>query len=154
MLNQQNLYHQALQRSKTTKTLLPSVNDSNQGAHDSQASIQFSHPARKISSESLSQVALLESDGVSPDTKHHFPEGFTDVNGQQLDLRKTNSWIMRLHEVSSVEMAEVFAINAISPAVLNSRLKVLMERNMDAMKFIVNVSAMEGKFNIFMFEKI
>lgn len=153
MLNKQNLYHEALQRSQTTKTILRSVSDSNLGAHDSQGSIQFSHPTRKISSESMSQIALLESDGISADTKHLFPEGFTDINGQQLDLRKTNSWVMRLHEVSSVEMAEVFAINAISPAVLNSRLKILMEKNMEDMKFIVNVSAMEGDF-IYFFQSL
>lgn len=75
-----------------------------------------------------------------------FPKGATDVNNQQVDLRKTNSWTMKLHEVSTAEMAEVFAINAIAPAVINARLKKMMERHMDDYKFIVNVSAMEGKF--------
>ena len=33
-----------------------------------------------------------------------------------------------------------------APAILNARLKPLMEKDKDALKFIVNVSAMEGKF--------
>jgi NAD(P)-dependent dehydrogenase (short-subunit alcohol dehydrogenase family) len=41
---------------------------------------------------------------------------------------------------------QVFTINAIAPAIINARLKKLMERNIADMKFIVNVSAMEGKF--------
>ena len=64
----------------------------------------------------------------------------------KVDLRRHNSWMMRLHEVSSIEMAEVFAINSIAPAILNAKLKPLMEKNMKDLKFIVNVSAMEGWF--------
>jgi hypothetical protein len=41
---------------------------------------------------------------------------------------------------------QVFAINAMAPAIINARLKSMMERDPLAMKFIVNVSAMEGKF--------
>ena len=63
-----------------------------------------------------------------------------------MDLRTTNSWTMKLHEVSTAEMAEVFAINAIAPAVINARLKRMMERRPLEHKFVVNVSAMEGKF--------
>lgn len=75
-----------------------------------------------------------------------FPTGATDVNQQQVDLRKSNSWTMKLHEVSTPEIAEVFAINALAPAILNAKLKSLMEKDKPGWKFIVNVSAMEGKF--------
>jgi NAD(P)-dependent dehydrogenase (short-subunit alcohol dehydrogenase family) len=75
-----------------------------------------------------------------------FPKGATDVNGQQVDLRRENSWMLRLHQVSTDEMAEVLTINTMAPAVINARLKVCMERNAKDWKFIVNVSAMEGKF--------
>lgn len=44
------------------------------------------------------------------------------------------------------KLLKVFAINSIAPSILNARLKALMERNIDDWKFIVNVSAMEGKF--------
>jgi hypothetical protein len=47
--------------------------------------------------------------------------GATDVNGQQVDMRSHNSWTMRLHEVSTPELAEVFAINAMAPAIINVR---------------------------------
>jgi NAD(P)-dependent dehydrogenase (short-subunit alcohol dehydrogenase family) len=50
--------------------------------------------------------------------------------------------------VSTVEIAEVLAINTIAPTVINARLKGLMARSgaVADFKFIVNVSAMEGKF--------
>ena len=74
------------------------------------------------------------------------PTGHVDINGQQVDLRKSNSWMLHLHEVSTGEMAEVLAINTIAPFVINARLRPLMRRDTTAMKFIINVSAMEGKF--------
>jgi NAD(P)-dependent dehydrogenase (short-subunit alcohol dehydrogenase family) len=95
----------------------------------------------------MTQLQLTAGDDeVASATSALFPLGATDVNGQQVDLRKHNSWTMRLHEVSTPELAEVFAINSIAPTVINARLKGLMERDAAAMKFIVNVSAMEGKF--------
>ena len=48
--------------------------------------------------------------------------------------------------MSTGELVEVMAINAIAPAVINARLKPLMEASPEKMRFIVNVSAMEGKF--------
>ena len=51
-------------------------------------------------------------------------------------------------EIDPGECAEVFAINTMAPFILNSKLKPLMTKpaciNDD--KYIVNVSAMEGKF--------
>ncbi len=55
-----------------------------------------------------------------------FPPGQLDVNGQQLDLRDYNSWILRLEELSPYEVVEVFAINAIVPFLMNGRLKKKM----------------------------
>lgn len=96
-------------------------------------------------SAALSQLALV--DGDERVSEAEFPKGRLDVDGQQIDLRRTNSWLMRLHEVSVPELLEVFAINALAPFIIDSKLKALMERTQpDAPKFIVNVSAMEGKF--------
>jgi len=92
----------------------------------------------------LSQVALVAGDAEHD--KELFVPGSSDVNGQQVDMRKDNSWTARLHQVSTPELAEVMAINVMAPTVLNARLKELMERLPDIDKFIVNVSAMEGKF--------
>ena len=84
------------------------------------------------------------------------PEGVYDVNGQQLDTRRENSWLLKLGEVATVEAAEVLAINALAPFTLNSKLKPLLLAavhrhaadggQVKGKAFIVNVSAMEGKF--------
>ena len=91
----------------------------------------------------LSQMDLL-GEG---DQGHLFPEGLTDGEGQQLDLRPSNSWRLQLDEVPTVEMLEVQLVNSIAPFVLNSRLKPLMLAVETHDKHIVNVSAMEGQFN-------
>merc|ERR1719291_331667 len=68
---------------------------------------------------------------------------------QQLDLRETNSWLLPIDQVSTAEAAEALAINALAPFVLNSRLIPLMRKvskDNASDKFIINVSAMEGKF--------
>jgi NAD(P)-dependent dehydrogenase (short-subunit alcohol dehydrogenase family) len=143
------------------------------------ASVAVSH----ISSAQMSQLTFLpeeKSDHLNPSTLQLlFPLGYKDVNNQQIDLRHHNSWTMKLDEVSTVELAEVFAINSIAPTILNARLKPLMKRTkpiwlqagigisseglgratgasaegegtregwMMPWKFVVNVSAMEGKF--------
>lgn len=72
--------------------------------------------------------------------------GRTDVNGQLIDYRDRNSWVMRLHEVETPELVECFLINAMAPFVMNGRLQALMESSPRLKRFIVNVSAMEGKF--------
>ncbi|CAM9166982.1 unnamed protein product, partial [Ectocarpus fasciculatus] len=97
-----------------------------------------------LSSSDMTQLQMAPGDEAGQGGA--FPTGVLDVNRQQVDLRKKNSWTMKLHEVSTPELAEVFAINAMAPAILDARLKPLMERNMKDFKFIVNVSAMEGKF--------
>ena len=76
------------------------------------------------------------------------PAGVYDVNGQQLDTRRENSWLLKLGEVATVEAAEVLAINTLAPFTLNSKLKPLMlaAEAEGEPKFVVNVSAMEGKF--------
>lgn len=120
----------------------------------------LSHPSQplNLSSAQMTQLAFLpeeKSEHLNPSTLQLlFPAGYRDVNNQQIDLRNHNSWTMKLDEVPTVELAEVFAINTIAPTILNARLKPLMKRTkpipsiMGPMdwKFIVNVSAMEGKF--------
>lgn len=98
-------------------------------------------------SAAMSQMVILPEDaGVSDDV---LPPGVSDINGQQLDLRHTNSWLLKMEEVSTPEVMECMLINAIAPFVLNSRLKPLMTTPNDDRRpdrYIVNVSAMEGKF--------
>ena len=90
----------------------------------------------------LTQIDLLDE----ADQRHLFPAGMRDGEGQQLDLRETNSWRLELDEVSTVELLEVQLINSIAPFVLNGRLKPLMLATPTRDKHIVHVSAMEGQF--------
>jgi NAD(P)-dependent dehydrogenase (short-subunit alcohol dehydrogenase family) len=98
-------------------------------------------------SAAMSQMVILPEDvGVSDSV---LPPGLSDVNGQQLDLRTSNSWLLKMEEVSTPEIMECMYINAIAPFVLNSRLKPLMTTPGDDSRpdrYIINVSAMEGKF--------
>ncbi|UII25526.1 SDR family oxidoreductase [Fulvivirga maritima] len=75
-----------------------------------------------------------------------FPEGKLDADLQQVDLRKTNSWRLKLGEVHTHEMLEVQLVNSIAPFVLCNRLIDLMQRDHTGKKHVVNVTAMEGKF--------
>jgi NAD(P)-dependent dehydrogenase (short-subunit alcohol dehydrogenase family) len=76
-----------------------------------------------------------------------FPEGLTDADGQQVDLRAHNSWRMTLAEVPTWELLEVHLVNAVAPFVLAARLKPLMLRAPTGEQHVINVSAMEGIFS-------
>jgi NAD(P)-dependent dehydrogenase (short-subunit alcohol dehydrogenase family) len=97
----------------------------------------------------LSQMVILPDDvGLSEST---LPPGLSDINGQQLDLRTTNSWLLKMEHVSTPEIMECMFINAIAPFVMNSRLQSLMtiipqNQSNYPDRYIINVSAMEGKF--------
>lgn len=85
----------------------------------------------------------------------YFPLQTFDADGQQLDLRPINSWLLKLDRVSPIELVEVQLVNAIAPFILNSQLKPLLMRSRSVSeghspferRFIINVSAMEGQFN-------
>jgi len=76
-----------------------------------------------------------------------FPKGKLDADLQQVDLRETNSWRLRLGEIATSEMIELQLVNAIAPFVLCNKLSTMMKRDNTGQKHIVNVSAMEGKFH-------
>ena len=97
-----------------------------------------------LHSAQLSQRRYLDQDYL--EGEELFPTHRYDEDRQQLDLRTTNSWRLRLHEVETPELLEVHLVNAIAPYILNARLKPLMLRTAGAHKHIVNVSAMEGQF--------
>lgn len=101
----------------------------------------------------LRASALLSQVPYAYDSSKHaeeiFPTGRLDADLQQVDLRETNSWRLRLAEVATPEMLEVQLVNAVAPFVLCSKLEPLMTRDFTGRKHIVNVSAMEGKFHRF-----
>lgn len=82
------------------------------------------------------------------------PPGCVDASGQQLDARPFNSWTMKLDQVPLAEAAECVAINALAPFSLCARLKQALKRrpcsrlmtNGPNPRFVINVSAAEGKF--------
>ena len=78
-----------------------------------------------------------------------FPSGKLDADLQQVDLRTTNSWRLKLGEIQTPEMLEVQLVNSVAPFVLCNRLVNIMKRDNTGQKHIVNVSAMEGKFHRF-----
>ncbi|MGJ8665979.1 MAG: SDR family NAD(P)-dependent oxidoreductase [Patiriisocius sp.] len=98
-------------------------------------------------SAELSQIPYSFDNSLQ--TSEVFPEGKLDADLQQVDLRKTNSWRLKLGEIETTEMVEVQLVNAVAPFVLCNRLSNLMMKENTGKKHIINVSAMEGKFHRF-----
>ncbi len=98
-------------------------------------------------SAALSQVPYAYDHALK--AEEIFPEGKLDVDLQQVDLRKTNSWRLRLGEIETAEMFELQLVNAIAPFVLCNKLEPMMKKDFTGRKHMVNVSAMEGKFHRF-----
>ncbi len=98
-------------------------------------------------SAELSQIPYSFDNSLQTDEV--FPEGQLDADLQQVDLRKTNSWRLKLGEIETTEMVEVQLVNAVAPFVLCNRLSNLMMKDDTGQKHIINVSAMEGKFHRF-----
>jgi NAD(P)-dependent dehydrogenase (short-subunit alcohol dehydrogenase family) len=103
---------------------------------------------RSLESPPLS-VQLSQVPVVSGDEQYDvnaFPPDRYDHHGQQLDMRSHNSWVMKLEDIAIPELLEVQLINAIAPTILISQLKTLMARNRVHSGYIINVSAIEGRF--------
>lgn len=99
------------------------------------------------SSAQLTQIPYSIDDSLS--SEEIFPIGKLDADLQQVDLRKTNSWRLKLGEIHTNEMLEVQLVNSVAPFVLSNRLVNIMKRDNTGKKHIINVSAMEGKFHQF-----
>ena len=97
------------------------------------------------SSARLSQIPYSIDNNLP--TEEVFPAGKLDADLQQVDLRKTNSWRLKLGEIHTNEMLEVQLVNSVAPFVLCNRLANLMKKENTGKKHIINVSAMEGKFH-------
>ncbi len=96
-------------------------------------------------SAALSQIPYAYDHTLN--TTEVFPEGKLDADLQQVDLRETNSWRLRLGEIETSEMFELQLVNSIAPFVLCNKLEPMMRRENTGKKHMVNVSAMEGKFH-------
>lgn len=98
-------------------------------------------------SAQLSQIPYKFDNSV--EASEVFPVGKLDADLQQVDLRTTNSWRLKLGQIETLEMLEVQLVNAVAPFVLCNRLIALMRNDYTGKKHVVNVSAMEGKFHGF-----
>ncbi len=119
------------------RALLPSNGDST-------AMAKLDGANGHVSSAAMSQVELTGEDAERG--QHLFPAGLLDADLQQVDLRKVNSWRLKLADVPTIELLEVHLVNAVAPFLFNARLKPLMLAVPSRDKHIVNVSAMEGQF--------
>ncbi|MDF3289848.1 SDR family NAD(P)-dependent oxidoreductase [Streptomyces silvisoli] len=70
-----------------------------------------------------------------------------DAGGLVPDLAASNSWVQTVSEVEPVEMLEVQLCNSIAPFILISRLRPALAASPARRTYVVNVSAMEGKFS-------
>lgn len=70
-----------------------------------------------------------------------------DAGGLVPDLHHTNSWVQPVQEVDPVELLEVQLCNSVAPFILISRLRPAMAAAAAERTYVVNVSAMEGKFS-------
>jgi hypothetical protein len=97
-----------------------------------------------LSQPKFTQGLLTNSTTISPsavlpivpmtiqDRKHdetNFPPSLYDKDGQQVDRRSANTWSSTIEEVTTVELMEVQAINAIAPFILCSKLKPLLTKS-------------------------
>ncbi|GIH19495.1 SDR family oxidoreductase [Rugosimonospora africana] len=75
-----------------------------------------------------------------------FPAGRLDETGQPLDLRRVNSWTLRDGDVTPYEWLEVHVVNAFAPFLLTSRLRPLLAASPHPDRYVVQVTAMEGRY--------
>ncbi|MDR2496275.1 MAG: SDR family oxidoreductase [Tannerellaceae bacterium] len=90
---------------------------------------------------------FIEKQLPADNASAQFPIGKTDTNGDPIDLRLYNSWVSKAEDIDTIELLEVQLVNVTTPYILCTRLKQTMKRSPNPQRFIVNVSAMEGKFN-------
>ena len=89
---------------------------------------------------------ILPTVDLQDSTSRYFPPHLKDADGQQIDLRPSNSWTSSLRDVPLQELLQALTINSVAPFLLVSHLKPLLAKSPHPRKFVVNVSAMEGQF--------
>ncbi|HEV2639581.1 MAG TPA: SDR family oxidoreductase [Actinocrinis sp.] len=72
----------------------------------------------------------------------------TDEAGLLPDLAPENSWSARLGELDPAELLETHLVNALAPALLCDRLLPLLDASAFPRRYIVNVTAVEGRFTV------
>ncbi|GGU22905.1 SDR family NAD(P)-dependent oxidoreductase [Streptomyces lavendofoliae] len=75
-------------------------------------------------------------------------DGETDEAGLLPDPAPHNSWSARLGELDPAELLETQLVNALAPALLCDRLLPLLLASPHPRRYVVNVSAVEGRFAV------
>lgn len=81
--------------------------------------------------------------------KKYFPPRRTDQYGEQIDLRRENSWTQKINELDPIELLEVQAVNNIAPQILVSQLfeNLIPHNNSKSPSYVINVTSDEGFFD-------
>ncbi|MBS7530327.1 SDR family oxidoreductase [Hazenella sp. IB182353] len=104
----------------------------------------------QLSGQSIPQLPKLEKSGINPISESFLPLEIL-ANETEVTSKMTtehHSWIALSDQISLTEMLEVQLINVTAPFLLNSRLKPSMLRSPHKNRFIINVTSVEGKFNV------
>lgn len=72
-----------------------------------------------------------------------FPDALYDEHDQQIDMRDINTWTRYLDDIHIMEIMELFTINLLTPFLLVQALHSMIKTG-----YIINVSSMEGAFNM------
>ncbi|MGC4090034.1 MAG: SDR family oxidoreductase [Polyangiaceae bacterium] len=101
-----------------------------------------------LRSEHANELTLFHQQCLADGAEHDaFPLGQFNEESLPLDLRSSNSWRLSLADVDAREMVEAHLVNAMAPFILMGQLRPALERSPFAARFVINVSAMEGKFD-------
>lgn len=90
--------------------------------------------------EDLLPVPLSDSGMLSLVPNYRLSEGGETPND--------NSWVRKPEEISPQELLEVQLINVTAPFLLTNGLRRCMAYNNSVNKFVINVSSVEGRFNM------
>jgi NAD(P)-dependent dehydrogenase (short-subunit alcohol dehydrogenase family) len=102
-----------------------------------------------LTQERPSDIVAYEPTQPAQRNETFFPVGLVDQDGQQLDLRTHNSWTDTIETLDIEETARKHVVNAIVPLLLIQRFIPLLRKDDGiSYSFIVNVSAMEGVFDM------
>lgn len=88
----------------------------------------------------------LALDEKHEDDVETFPTGEIDIDGQQIDMRDSNSWTQNIEEVDIMECLETQLINSVAPFYLIQKLLPLMKGG-DDHSWVLNITSAEGRFN-------
>lgn len=99
----------------------------------------------ELSHESWGEIAPYQ-DMVS-ESFQSFPLNHFELAGAD-DVHEYQSWVAPSDQISLLEMLEVQLINVTAPFLLSTRLKPMMQRSPHRNRFIINVTSVEGTFDL------